>query len=140
MSKLWQLVVLSALPLFLAGCIPFGIGQGGIVGAGEFLKGTMVQGFPSVPIYPKARIGESFGDGKSYGVYWISGDKLDKVVNFYLLNLRKSGWENTLKQSGSSYVFDIRNPKYVGTIIVNTAADGKSTAITVSVTSRSPVP
>lgn len=131
--------LLILCPLALAGCAGFGVGDSGTPATGQFLKGEVVRGFPGVPAYPKARLGESYGDGRSWGIYLVSSDKLDKVLKFYSENLGGAGWENTLRQlSQNRYIYEIKNAKYQGTIIVNIAADLKSTAITASLVSRAP--
>lgn len=137
LNKTFILLVLS---FFLSGCTGFGIGQDtSTSGSGQFLKGGVVKGFPGVPAYPKARLGESWGDGRSWGVYSVSSDKLDKVLKFYSENLGKTGWENTQRLlSQNRYIYEIKNAKYQGTLIVNTASDMKSTAITASLITRAP--
>ena len=140
MSNVFRALTLTALALLLSGCVGFGVGESGTSpAAGEFLKGALAKGFPGVPGYPKARLGESYGDGKSWGAYSVTGDKLEKVVKYYGEILGKTGWERELAQlSQNRYVYEIRNAKYQGTIVVNTAADTESTAITVSLTARTP--
>lgn len=135
-----KIFILLAVPFFLSGCAGFGISQDTSTSrSGQFLKGGVIKGFPGVPAYPKARLGESYGDNRSWGVYFVSSDKLDKVLRFYSENLSKAGWENTLKQlSQSNYIYEIKNAKYQGNIIVNTAADMKSTAITIALITRTP--
>ena len=133
MKKLIFVVVLS---LILSGC--FGVGsKKGPKADGEFVKGQVVEGFPSVPAYPQAEIIESFGlDGK-FGVSSISGDELAKVVNFFGPALSQLGWQNSLKKnSDTNFEYEISNDEFKGRVTINTAADGKSTAISVSVEPR----
>lgn len=129
--------VVALLPLVLSGCVGFGVGGGTSNPQGEFLQGGVVKGFPPVPVYPKVQIGETYGDGNVFGASLVSGDNLAKVLDFYNKGLVQDGWETSLSQiSDSNYIFQIKNVNYQGEIIVNTAADGKKTAITVNLTKR----
>ena len=104
---------------------------------GEFFEGKIVEGFPQLPLYPEVDILESYGFKGKYGAAFISEDKLSKVVNFYGNALKTLGWEATLKQiSETNFQYDIKNAANEGKIIINTAADGETTAITVSVEPR----
>lgn len=133
-KRLGTILVISML---LSGCLP-SVGQSEDVGtAGEFLKGKVVSGFPAVPAYPKSNVLESYGFGNKWGVSSISGDSLDKVVKFYSDSLKVAGWDYTVRQvNETNFVFDIKNAKNQGSIIINTAADGEKTAITASVELR----
>lgn len=133
-KKLGAIMVISML---LSGCSP-NLGQSEDVGtAGEFLKGKVVSGFPAVPAYPKSNILESYGSGNNWGVSSISSDGLDKVIKFYGDSLKASGWDYTVRKvNEANFVFDIKNAKNQGSVIINTAADGRKTAITVSIESR----
>ena len=52
-------------------------------------------------------------------------------------SLPVGGWQSTLAQKASSnYVFSINNQGFSGEIIVNGAADGKQTAITIYLVPR----
>lgn len=121
----------------LVGCVPQ-LGSGGVpIGAQEFVQGKVVLGFPSLPLYPDGKVIESYGYKFSYGASFISDDELVKVVKFYNEALPTLQWESSLKEmSPTNYVFDIKNSEMTGTVIVNTAADGEKTAITMSVTGR----
>ena len=138
-QKIFRAIIILAIPLVLAGCVGFGISDSSAPAKGEFLKGAVARGFPSVPAYPGVRLGESYGDSRNWGVYSVSSDNLNDVLKFYSENLGKVGWENSLKQlSQNRYIYEIKNAKYQGNIIVNTAADMRSTAITVSLIARTP--
>lgn len=133
-----KILLILLLSLFAAGCIPR-LGGGGQKAEkpGEFVKGRAVGGFPSVPLYPKAKVVESYGDGSSYGASAVSEADLIKVVNFYNESLGQLGWEFIANQkSQSNYQFEIKNNTQQGWLVVNTAADAKTTAITISVTPR----
>lgn len=134
-----KVLLIFLLAIFVSGCIPhLGGGNGGVeTKPGEFVKGSVVRGFPSLPLYEKAKLIESYGDGLSFGASAVSEDELAKVVNFYNQSLGQLGWEFVVKQrSQTNFTFEIKNNKQQGWIIVNTAADLKTTAITVSVTPR----
>lgn len=104
---------------------------------GEFLKGKVVAGFPAVPAYPKSSVLESYGLKDHWGVSSISDDSLEEVIKFYSASLKSSGWDYTVRQvSETNVVFDVKNAQSQGVVIVNTAADGKKTAITVSIEPR----
>lgn len=135
MKVLLFLVIISSI--ILSGCVPSIGGGGGIVSSDEFVKGKVARGFPNLPAYPKAQVLESYGNEGSYGASFISGDDLAKVVKFYNGSLPQLGWETQAKkQSETNYSFDIKNAQYQGSVIVNTAADGKKTAITTFVSPR----
>ncbi|OGE03587.1 hypothetical protein A3B51_01085 [Candidatus Curtissbacteria bacterium RIFCSPLOWO2_01_FULL_41_18] len=132
-----RLGVILAVSMLLSGC-SLNLGQSEDIGtAGEFLKGKVASGFPAVPAYPKSNILESYGFDNNWGVSSISSDTLDKVMKFYNESLAIAGWDYTVRQvNETNFVFDIKNAKNQGSVIVNTAADGKKTAITVSVEPR----
>ena len=68
---------------------------------------------------------------------FISDEKLSKVIKFYDESLKKLGWEVTLqKRSETNYVYNIKNASQQGSIIINTAEDGKKTAISIFVSPR----
>ena len=90
-----------------------------------------------MPRYPKSQLLESINDDNSYGASFISEENIQKVVDFYSSSLTATGWESTfVKKTEANYVFEIKNATYSGEVIVNTASDGKSTAISVSVEPR----
>ena len=90
-----------------------------------------------MPRYPKSQLLESINDNNSYGASFVSEENIQKVVDFYSNSLLQTGWESTLvKKTETNYVFEIKNAAYSGEVIVNTASDGKSTAISVSVEPR----
>ena len=130
--------LLLAVPLFLAACLPR-IGGGGQETAvkEEYLKGKVVSGFPNVPLYPKAQVIESYGNKSSYGASFFVDEDLKKVLDFYRSSLVSTGWEASENQKATdNYVFEVKNKDYRGQVIVNTASDGKQTAITISVAAR----
>ena len=127
------------ITLFLAGCIPSGGGPSGPANSGEFVKGAVVRGFPPVPVIEGAQVIESYGDGQSmqYGASFISDKGLSGVVEYYRGVLPQTGWEsNVYQNSQDNMFFDIKNPKFQGTIIVNKAANREKIAIMVSVEPR----
>lgn len=134
--------LIFGMAIVLSGCIPSaflgGSKSDAVQGtAGTFIKGKAVKGFPPLPLYPKAKLLESYGVNNRFGASAVSGDGLSKVVEFYNQGLLQLGWEPKLvKQSETNYLFEVKNSTYEGVIIVNTAADGKKTAITFSVAPR----
>ena len=110
--------------------------RGGVV-VGQKVEGKVVEGFPALPLFPKSEVIESYGKDGKYGAAFISSGDLVKVVNFYNDSLPRSGWQVSLKQqSETNYFFEIKNDQLEGAIIINTAADGKKTAITISTAPR----
>lgn len=138
-KKLLSICSFLALGLFLSGCT-LGVGLGGgtsAPAAGEFVKGGVVKGFPDLPLYKDAQVVESYGSANAFGATFIAKESIAKVVNFYNTALPQLGWQSNVSQTNTTnYVFDIKNETYTGSIIVNTAADNKSTAITMSVAVR----
>lgn len=137
-----RIFLIFSMSAVLSGCIPSafigGSNSSAVEGkVGAFIKGKAVKGFPALPLYPKAKLLESYGANSSYGATAVSGDELSKVVDFYSQSLPQLGWDPKLVQnSETNYVFEIKNSKQQGVVIVNTAADGKQTAITISVAPR----
>ena len=138
-SKHLSLFAILAISLFLSGC-SLGIGGGGgakVPAAGEFVKGAVVKDFPNLPLFQDAQVIESYGSTSAYGASFIAKESLAKVVNFYNSSLPQLGWQVNVSQSSSTnYVFDIKDETYTGSVIVNTASDSRSTAITMSVAAR----
>lgn len=139
-SKSLRVLAILAIGLFLSGCTAgIGLGGGGAKApaSGEFLKGDVVKGFPDLPLYKDAQVIESYGSVSAYGASFIAKENLAKVVDFYNTSLPQLGWNaNVSQNSATSYVFDIKNETYAGSVIVNTAADDRHTAITISVAVR----
>lgn len=134
--RLAQLFIFLFFAISLAGCVPRIGGGGHTPPKDEFVKGG-VAGFPGLPIYPDSKVIESYGASGAYGATLLSGDSLTKVVNWYGPSLGNAGWQYTLsKQSDTNFVYLVKSPKYEGTFIINTAADGKQTAISASVSQR----
>ncbi len=132
MKRIFLIVSFAVLPFILSGCIPT-TGGGDKTGSQEYMKGAVVSSFPPLPLYPKSKIVESYNFNNNYGASFISTDKLDKVVSFYSDSLGKLGWDHNLyKQSETNYVYEVKNEEYKGSVIINTAGDGKSTALTFS--------
>lgn len=125
-------IFIIIISIVLSGCIPR-IGNTGLVKSdGEFVEGKVISGFPNLPLFPDAKVVESYGDGENFGAVFNADEKLEKVVNFYGPALEETGWEYSLRQeSTTNYVFDFKNAENQGQIIVNTASDGKTTAISV---------
>lgn len=121
----------------LAAC-SVGIGTGGGAKAtDQFLKGAVIKGFPPVPAYKNAKIIESFGSKAGWGASFVTSDSVSSVVNYYNSALPQLGWQSSLViKDQANYAFDIKNPNYIGNIIMNTASDGKQTAITISIATR----
>lgn len=127
------LVFLLLVPFLLSGCVP-SVGQKDTVGKDEYIRGTVPSGFPQLPLYKGSRVVESYGFGGKFGASFITSDDVSKVVKFYSETLPVLGWEAGAFASGAnSFTFNIKNQGEQGTIIVNMAADGKTTAITISV-------
>lgn len=63
----------------------------------EVVERALVTDFPDVPVYPEARVIESYAkdveSGKGYEALWISHDAPYQVASWYLDTLRSSGWE-----------------------------------------------
>ncbi len=128
---------LVMIPFVLSGCLPAVGPATNQQGTGEFVKGAAAKGFPLVPLVPKATILESVADKESFGLSAISDNDLGSVVKFYNDSLKQLGWDaQVTKQSETNYVFDIKNDKSQGSVIVNVAADNKKTAITISISPR----
>lgn len=132
--RLFLLIILS---FFLSGCFP-SIDRSGTKGdLPDFVKGQVVKGFPALPFYEGAEIVESYGYRGNFGASFVTGDDLGRVVKFYEVGLLQLGWEATLTQnSPTNYQFRVKNAQNDGTVIINTAADGKQTAITMSAWER----
>lgn len=134
-----KILLIFVSALLLSGCFP-GLknpAAGQTTKPGEFLKGKAVKGFPSLPRYPESKIIETYGSSNSYGASAYTSDEIAKVVKFYDESLVQLGWESTLTQGQQGYFnFDIKNQTQKGSVIVNTAADGKTVAITLSVSPR----
>ena len=132
-----KVIIVFAFSFLLTGCIPKLGGDGGATSQSEFIKGKAISGFPNMPRYPKSQLLESINDNNSFGASFISEENFQKVVDFYSSSLPATGWESTLvKKTETNYVFEIKNATYSGEVIVNTASDGKSTAISVFVEPR----
>ena len=132
-----KLIVFLFISIVLSGCLPSVSKKTGKENAGEFVKGAVVEGFPNMPLYQGAKIIETYGQDKKYGGSFIVKDSPEKVVNFYVKSLPVGGWQSSLAQkAGSNYVFSVNNPGFSGQIIVNRAADGKQTAITIYLVPR----
>jgi hypothetical protein len=136
--KLLYLLILVFSSLILSGCFPKSTFSDKNVSVGtQFAKGGVVPKFPGVPIYPEVKIIESYSSGTNFGASAYSEDSLDKVVDFYSNSFMQLGWENSVNvQSANYYLFEFKSPQFRGTVIVNPAADNKSTAITIAVSSR----
>lgn len=132
------LVFLFLVPFLLSGCVP-SVGQPDTIGKDEYIRGAVVAGFPQLPLYKGAQVVESYGFEGKFGASYLTGDDVSKVVKFYSETLPTLGWEASALASGAnSFTFNIKSETQQGTIIVNTAADGKSTAISISVSPRLP--
>lgn len=136
----FNFLVLALLSVVLSGCLPtaFQRGKGqSNPNPSEFVKGELVAGFPALPSYPNAQTIESVSEGDSKGASFSTTDHIDKVVDYYSDTLPQLGWEfQLLKLTETNYEYKVKNSQYEGSIIVNVAADNKSTAITYSVSLR----
>lgn len=123
--------------LILAGCVPKLGGDGKNNATETFVAGAVVKGFPDVPAYPGAKTIESYGKDKNFGATFYTDDKLAKVIEYYNSAFFKLGWESTLvKNSDTNFQYNIKKSSNQGVVIINTAADGKNTVITISVEPR----
>lgn len=131
--KIKRLVLFLVVPVLLSGCVPR-LGGGNSGGRDEYTAGAFVNGFPAIAVYKGARVVESYGFNSKFGASLVTGDDLSKVTKFYSDSLPKLGWDTNVSAGrANSFTFNIKNQTQQGTIIVNTAADGKMTAITISV-------
>ena len=132
-----KIIIVLSFSFFATGCIPRLSNDGTVVSQSEFIKGKAVSGFPNVPRYPKSQLLESINDNNSYGASFIAEENIQKVVDFYSTALPQTGWESAVvKKTETNYVFEIKNATYSGEVIVNTASDGKNTAIAVFIEPR----
>jgi len=133
----FKFFLVIASSLILTSCIPSLSTDKGSTDSGEFAKGKVVKGFPNLPLYPKSQVVETIGQKDSYGGSFVANADLLKIVKFYDESLPKLGWESKVKQqSVQNFLFEVKNSKLKGTIIVNTAADGKTSAITIATSPR----
>ncbi len=134
-----KILLVISLAFLLSGCFP-GLakpGGGNKDKPGDFLQGRVAKGFPSLPMYPEAKLAESYSDAESYGASSYTKDEIGKVVEFYDMGLVQLGWESSrVDNSDGSYTFNIKNQIQKGWVIINYAIDGKTVAISYSVTKR----
>lgn len=132
-----NLIIVFIFSFLVSGCIPRLQTDDNQVSQGQFIKGKAVSGFPDMPRYPEAQLLESIDDKGSFGASFIVDEDIQKVIDFYNQSLPQFGWEVTnLKKTDSQNVFEVRNAEYNGELIINTASDSKSTAISVFVEPR----
>jgi hypothetical protein len=138
MPKSFLAVALFLVPFVLSACVPSVGNKQKAPVAGEFVEAGIVKGFPSnLPLYEKSQIIESYGSREAFGASFIADAGLADVINFYNTALPQLGWQSTLSQkTKTNYIFSIKNDTYSGSVIVNTAGDGKKTAITMEVAVR----
>lgn len=130
-------IIVIFLSIILAGCIPKVSNDDSSKESGEFAQGQVIKGFPNLPLYEGAKVVQTYGQGDEFGGSFMVDEQLSKVVDFYNKNLPAAGWQASLKQASlTNFVFDVKNAQTAGTIIVNTAADGKQTAITMALAPR----
>ncbi|MEX2028441.1 MAG: hypothetical protein WD988_03020 [Candidatus Curtissbacteria bacterium] len=134
-EKFLLVLTILTVPLVLAGCFP-GIGQTNTVGRDEYIAGAVVPGFPQVPLYPDASVIESYGFEEKYGASIVADDDVARVARFYSDSLPQLLWQTDASGSGDRFIFNIKNENQEGMIIVNKAADGKTTAITIAISPR----
>lgn len=138
-SRLVKTAVILTASFVLSGCtLGIGMGSGTSPENGQFVKGALADGFPSnLPLYKDAVPVESYGSESEFGASFIADENLLKVVNFYSTALPQLGWQSSLSEGAQdNYVFDISSDLYSGSVVVNVAADGKKTAITMAVSQR----
>ena len=132
----FRLCVVLLFSLLLSGCIPR-VGTAVQEGTGEYVRGEVVSGFPSLPLYKDSQVVESYGYQGAFGATFMTGDDFAKVVKFYYESLPKLGWDMVVDaKSATNYVFEVKNAQSKGEIIVNIAADDKRVAITIAVEPR----
>jgi hypothetical protein len=134
-----KIILMLFLSFTLAGCLPsaFQKGEREVGPQEEFLKGQVAPGFPTLPRYPEAQVVESVSYGESRGAAFVTKDNVDQVLTFFTDSLTQLGWEfQLLKNSETNYEYKVKNVKYEGSIIINIAADGKTTAMTYSTSPR----
>lgn len=137
LNRMKKLLIFLVFPLILSGCFGNLASSSKKTPKEDYVSGQVIKDFPPVPLYPKAGVIESYGYKNNFGASFMSGDDLEKVIKFYKEALGTLGWENSLKKrSETNFVFIIKNKNYTGELIVNTAADGKKTAITTYVSPR----
>jgi|GEM_PF-3162515 len=128
-----RLALLFLISFVLSGCVPQ-LGGGSTGGKDEYTAGAFAPGFPPVPLYKGAQVVESYGFNSKFGASLVTGDGLSQVTKFYSESLPALGWNTSVSATrANSFTFNIKNQTQQGTVIVNTAADGKMTAITISV-------
>ena len=136
MGKAFFFLILT-VPFVLSACVPAITPSNKSVNSKEFLKEAVVKGFPQVPLIEGAKVLEAYGNKGNYGAAFISDESLSAVIKFYDESFKQLGWEaNLKKRSETNYIFEIKNATQKGSVIVNTAADGKKTAITIFVSPR----
>lgn len=128
--------IFLSLPLVLAACLPSIGSSDKSEGSPSYVQGRVVSNFPQIPIFEGASVVESYGYKVAFGASFISPDSLKEVGEFYNRSLGKAGWETKVETNQTGYIYEIKNDKYQGEIIINTAADGKDTAITIAVSQR----
>lgn len=132
-----KIIIVISLSFFTTGCLPRFASDDGVPSQSEFIKGKAVSGFPNMPRYPKSQLLESINDNDSFGVSFITEEDIAKVVDFYSSFLPQTGWESTfIKKTEANYVFEVKNADYSGEVIISTASDNKSTAISVFIEPR----
>lgn len=134
-SKVLFLLIFSFV---LAGCLPnFGTG-GAKKEESPYKKGVLADEFPKLPFYENSKVVESVAfDKKYWGATYQTEDELAKVVEFFNASFKGLGWDFSQKKvSDTNYVFDIKNKDQQGIVVINTASDGKNTAITFSIEPR----
>lgn len=132
-----KIIIVISLSFFATGCLPKFASDEGTPSQSEFIKGKAVSGFPNVPRYPKSQLLESINDDNSFGVSFLTEEDITKVVDFYSSFLPQTGWESIfVKKTEANYVFEIQNADYSGEVLISTASDNKSTAISVFIEPR----
>lgn len=130
-------ILFAIFALILSGCVPQVLTGAKRDSQQSFVKGKVVGGFPDdLPFYREAQVIETYKDGSGFGGLFMVDEELGRVVKFYNDALPRLGWETKVRQLDSYYLFNIKNDRLQGSVIVNTAADGKMSAITMAISQR----
>ena len=130
------LSIFLILPLILAACLPSLGPSDKSEGLPDYVQGRVVANFPPIPFYEEATVIESYGYKGTFGASFISSDSVKDVSEFYNRSLAEAGWEVNSEAVERGYLFKVKNEKYQGEVIVNSASDDKKTAITMAISEK----
>lgn len=101
-------------------------------------SGKIPDTFPKdFPVYPGAKVvsvlsGSEKGKNSGFWVAFSTADSVDKVSEFYKINLTKNGWETTANYaSGDTSTLAVTKGKMSGSVSVTRATEAKETEIMV---------